>query len=312
MEIPSVVDSVGHSASGSQTLAAQEQKPEKSIRSEKEDYCEHDLPPEEQKSLFGNDKEIQIQNKGLDFVCQSNTESSRESESAFLTSNEAPMEARPPPPPSAEVHDADMVSYNSCCSDVVLPVSAPEGRSDHADQNITGQILSREPKGYVRSLESSLTLVAHPNGLDAAQNFPPIPRIVNHKQSSITFLAHTKSSDTEDQSLGNTGSENGEKKCVLLHDAVENDDYEDDVFNELPARGELFLNHGSSHSEMRGVGSVEANRNRGWEAEEEVCCPLLILCTSIQNTWFTKADYVILGRWLATPRCFKACEQQRW
>lgn len=286
MEIPSVVDSVGHSASGSQTLAAQQLNPESSTLSEKEDYCDHDFPPQEQKSLFGNDKEIQIQNKRLDFVCQGNTESSREPDSAFLISNEAPMQARPPPPPSAEVHDADMVSYNSCCSDVALPVSAPEGLSDHVDQNITGQILSCEPKGYVRSLESSLTLIAHPNGLDAAQNFPP--RIVNHKQSSITFLAHTKSSDAEDQSLGNTGSENGEKECVLLHDAVENDDYEDDVFNELPARGEFFLNHGSSHSEMRAVGSVEANRNRGWEAEEEVCCPLLILYTSIQNTWLEK------------------------
>lgn len=284
MEIPCVVDSVEHSASGSQTLAAQELNPERSILSEKEDYCDHDLPPQEQKSLFGNDKEIQIQNKGLDFVRQGNTESSREPESAFLTSNEAPMEARPPPPPSAEDHDADMVSYNSCCSDVALPVSAPEGRSDHVDQNITGQILSCEPKGYVRSLESSLTLVAHPNGLDAAQNFPPVPRIVNHKQSSITFLAHTKSSDAEDQSLGNTGSENGEQECVLLRDAVEYDDYEDDVFNELPARGEFFLIHGSSHSEMRGIGSVEATRNHGWEAEEEVCCPLLILYTSIQNT----------------------------
>lgn len=281
MEIPSVVDSVGHSASGLQTLAAQEPNTESSTLSEKEDYCDHDLPPQEQRSLFGNEKEIQIQNKGLDFVCQGNTESSREPESAFLTSNEAPMEARPPPPPSAEVHDADMVSYNSCCSDVALPVSAPEGRSDHADQNIMGQILPCEPKGYVRSLESGLTLVAHPNGLDAAQNFPPVPRIVNHKQSSITFLAHT-SSNAEDQSLGNTGSENGEKECVLLHDAVENDDYEDDVFIELPARGEFFLNHGSS--EMRGVGSVEANRNRGWEAEEEVCGPLLILYTIIRNT----------------------------
>lgn len=283
MEIPSVVDLVGHSASGSQTLAAQELNPERSILSEKEDYCDHDLPPQEQKSLFGNDKEIQIQNKGLDFVCQGNTESSREPESAFLTSSEALMEARPPPPPSAEVHDADMVSYNSCCSGVALPVSAPEGWSDHVDQNITDLILSRKPKGYVHSLESSLTLVAHPNGLDAAQNFPPVPRIVNHKQSSITFLANNKSSDAEDQHLSNTGSENGEE-CVLLHDAVENDDYEDDVFNELPARGEFFLNHRSSHSEMRGVGSVEANRTRGWETEEEVCCPLLILYTSIQNT----------------------------
>lgn len=274
MEISSVVDS----ASGSQTLAAQELNPESSP-GEKEDYCDHDFPPQEQKSLFGNDKEIQIQNKGLDFVCQGNTESSREPESAFLTSNEAPIEARPPPPPPAEVHDGDMASHNSCCSDVALPASAPEGRADHANQNITGRILSCEPKGYVRSLESSLTLVAHPNGLDAAQNFPPVPRIVNHEQSSITFLAHTKSSDTEDQSLGNTGSENGEKECVLLHDAVENDDYEDDVFHELPASGEFFLNHGSSHSEMRGVG-----RNRGWEAEEEVCCPIIILYTSIQNT----------------------------
>lgn len=283
MEIPFVVNSVGHSASGSQTLAAQEQNPDRSTLSEKEDYCDHDFPPLEQKSLFGNDKEIQIQNKSLDFVCKGSTESSREPESTFLTSNEAPMEARPPPPPSAEVHDADIVSCNSCYSDVALPVSAPEGQSDHTDQNITGQILSCEPNGYVHSLESSLTPVAHPTGLDAAQNFPHVPRIVNHEQSSITFLAHTKSSDAEGQSLGNTGSENGEKQCVLLHDAVENDDYEDDVFNELPVRGEFFLNHGSSHSEMRGVGSVEANRNCGWEAEEEVCCPLLRLYTSVQN-----------------------------
>lgn len=293
MEIPSVVDSVGHSASGSQTLAAQELNPKGSALAEKEDYCDHDLPPPEERSLLENNNEIQIQNRSLDFVCQDNTESSAEPESASLISNEAPMEARPPPPPSAEVYDADMVSYDSCCSDVALPVSAPEDRSDHIDQNITGQILSCEPKGCVRSSESSLTLVAHPNGLDAAQNFQPVPRIMNHKQSSITFLDHTRSSDADGQSLGNTGTENGEEDGGL-HDAGENDDYEDDVFDELPVRGELFLNHRSR--EMRGVWNVETNRNCGWEAEEEVCCSLLRLYTSIQKARFRKARHVILGK----------------
>lgn len=265
MEIASVVDSVGHSTSRSETLGAQELNPDSSALSEKEDYCDHAVPPEEQMSVLGNEKEIQIQKRSLDFVCQGNNESSRETEPVFLSSNEAPVEGRPLP--SAEVHDEDMVSIDSCSSNVALPVPAPEDRSDHVDQNITGQILSCEPKGHVRSLESSLTFIAHPNGLDAAQSFPPVPRIVNHKQSSITFLDYTRSSDAEIQRLGNGGSDNGEEK----HDAVETDDYDDDVFTELPVRGELFVSHRCGHREIMGVGSVEATSNCGRQAEEEVC-----------------------------------------
>lgn len=264
MEIASVVDSVGHLTSQSETLAAQELNPDSSALSEKEDYCDHAVPPEEQMSLLGNDKEIQIQKRSLDFVSQGNNESSGETEPVFLSSNEAPVEGRPLP--SAEVHDEDIVSYDSCSSNAALPVPAPEVRSDHVNQNITGQILPCEPKGYVCSLESSLTFIAHPNGL-AAQTFPPVPRIVNHKQSSITFLDYTSSSDTESQHLGNGGSDNGQEK----HDADETDDYDDDVFTELPVRGELFVNHRCGHREIRCVGSVEATTNCGRQAEEEVC-----------------------------------------
>lgn len=264
MEIPSVEDSEGHSASGSPTFAAQELNPEIPAPTEKEDHCDHDVPHLERSSLSGNDEEMQIQNRSTECVCQGNAESSQETEPVSLSSGEAAVEVRPAP--SAGLHDEDMVSRHSCCLILALPVSAPEGRSDHADQNTAGQILSCEPNGYVRSLESSPPLAAHPNGPDAAQNFQPVPRIVNHKQSSITFSNCPGSPDAEGHRLGNGDSDNGEEKDVgHVHSVDDNDDNDDDVFSELPVGGELLIR------KMKGARSLDATRNCGCEAEEEVC-----------------------------------------
>lgn len=283
MEIPSIVDSEGHSASGSQTFAGQELNPEIPVLSEKEDHCAHNFSLQEQSSPLGNDKEIQ--NRSMEFACQGNTGSSQEAEPASLS-----LEVRPPL--SAELHYEDMVSHDSCCSDVALPISAPEGRSDNVAQNTAGQILSCKPKECVRSLESSPTLTAHPNGPDAAQNFLPVLRIVKHKQSSITFLDY---SDAENHSFGGQGSENGEEQDGgQFHDAVDNDDYDDDVFNEIPVRGELLVNNRSIQRKMRGAGSLKVTIRCGCEAEEEVCCSLLGLNTNCQNTLFRKTSNVTL------------------
>lgn len=156
-----------------------------------------------------------------------------------------------------------------------------ERSPDDVDQNTAGQILSCEPSGCVRSLESSPTLTAHPNGPSAAQNFLPVPRIVKHKQSSITFLDR---SDAEDHRFGNEGSENGqEQDGRQFHDADENDDYDDDVFKELPIRRELLANNRSIHRKMRGAGSLKVTKHSGCEAEEEVCCSLSGLYTSFSE-----------------------------
>lgn len=289
MEIPSVLDSEGHSASGPQTFAAQELNPEISALSEKQDHCAHDVPLQEQSSPLGNDEEIQ--NRIMEFGCQGNAENSQEAEPVSLSLGDSPVEVRPPL--SAELHYEDMVSHDSCCSDVPLPISAPKDQSDNVDQNAAGQILSCEPKECVGSLESSPTLIAHPNCPDAAQNFLPVPRIVKHKQSSITFLDHC---DAEDHSYGNEGSENGkEQDGGRFHDADENDDYDDDVFNELPIRGELLVNNRSIHRKMRGAGSLKVTTHCVCGAEEEVCCSLLGLYSSFQNTLFRKTSNVTLS-----------------
>lgn len=277
-----MVDSEGHSASGSHTFAAQ--NPEIPALSDEEDHCVHDVPLQEQSSPLGNDEEVQ--NRSMEFACQGNTESSREAEPVSLSLGESPVEVRPPL--SAELHYEDMVSRESCCSAVALPTSAPKGRSDNMDQNTAGRILSCEPKGCVHGLESSPTLIAHPNGPGAAQNFLPIPRIVKHKQSSIIFLDH---SDVEDHSFGNEGSENGEERDGgQVHNADENDDYDDDVFNELPVKGEFLVNNRSIHRTTRGPGSLKIHC--GCEAQEKVCCSLLELYTSFQDTLFRKTSNV--------------------
>lgn len=247
-----------HSALGSPTFAAHELNPEIPAPTEKEYHWGHDVPHLEPSSLSGNDEEIQIQNRSTECVCRGNAESSQETKPVSLSSGEAAVEVRPAP--SAGLHDEDMVSRDSS----TLPVSAPEGCLDHADQNTARQILSCEPNGYVRSLESSPPLAAHPNGPDAAQNFKPVPRIVKHKQSSITFLNCTGSSDAEGHRLGNGDPANGEEKDIVrVHGVDDNDDY-DDVFSELPVGGELLIR------KMKGARSLEATRNCGCEAEE-VC-----------------------------------------
>lgn len=280
MEIPSVADSEAHSASGSQTFATQGLNPEIAVLSEKEeDHCVHDALLLEQSSPLGSDEEIQ--NGSMESVCQGNTESSQEAEPVSLSLGVSPVEVRPLV--LAEFHDEDMVSHDGCCGDVALPMSAPEGQSHNMDQNTAGQILSCEPSGCVRSLESNPTLTAHPNGPSAAQNFLPIPRIVKHKQSSITF---SDPSDAEDHSFGNGRSENGkERDGGQFPDVDESDDFDDDVFKELPIRGELLLaNNRSVHRRMRGAGSLKVTIHSGCKAEEEVCCSLLGLHTSFQNT----------------------------
>lgn len=289
MEIPSVVDSELHSASGAQIFTAQELNPEIPALSEEEDHCDRDVPPQEQSSPLGNDEKVQ--NKFKELVCQGNAES-QETRPASLISGEAPVEVRPPTPD--ELCDEDPVSYDSCCSDLALPVSAPEGLSDHVDQNTDGQTLPCEPKGYLRSLESSPALTAHPNGPDAAQNFLPVPRIVKHKQSSITFSDCAGPPDAEGRGLGSGDPERDEEKGGgRFHDADGNDDSDDDVFDEIPVRRELFANNGSSHRKMRSSGSLEATRNCGCAAVEEVCCSLLRLYTSIYYTLFRNASNVI-------------------
>lgn len=285
MENPSVVDSERHSASGSQTDTSQELNPEILALSENKDHSAL-VPLQEQSSPLGNDEEIQ--SRTMVFACQGNTKSSREAEPVSLSLGESPVEVRPPL--SAERHHEDMVSHDSCFSDVALPISAPKGQSDIVDQNTACQVLSCEPEECGRSLESSPTLIAHPNGPNAAQNFLPIPRIVKHKQSSITFLGH---SDADDHSFGNEGSENGEEQdSGQFHDADENDDNEDDVFNELPIRGELLVHNRSIHRKKRGAGSLKATTHCGCEAEE-VCCSLFGLYTSFQNTLFRKTNTVM-------------------
>lgn len=285
-----IVDSEGHSASGSQTFAPQELNPEISALSEKEDHCAHDVPLQEQSSPLGNDEETP--NTSLEFACQGNTESSQEAEPVSLSLGESTVEVRHPF--SAELYYEDMVSHDSCCSDVALPIPAAKGRSNNMDQNTAGQILSYEPKECARTLESSLTLVAHPNGPGAAQNFLRVPRILKHKESSITFLDH---SDAKDHSFSNEGSENGEEQNGgQFHNGDENDDYDDDVFSELPIRGELLVNNRSIHRKMRGTGDLKVTMHCGCEAEEEVCCSLLGLYRSFQNTLFRKTNNVTLSK----------------
>lgn len=290
MESPSVVDSEGHSASGSQTFAVQELNPEPPAVSEKEDHDAHDVLLQEQRSPLGNDEETP--SRSLEFACQGNTESFQDAEPVSLSLGESTVEVQRPL--SAKLRYEDMVSHDGSCSDVGLPISAPKGHSNNMDQNTSGSIL---PKECVRSLEWSLTLGAHPNGPNAAQNFLPIPRIVKHKESSITFLDH---SDAEDHIFGKEGSEE-EQNGGHFPGADENDDYDDDVFSDLPITGELLVNNRSIHRKMRGAGSLKVTMHCGCEAEEEVCCSLLGWYTCFQNALFRKTNNVTLSEYLSSP-----------
>lgn len=264
MEIPSVVASEGHSASGSQAFGAQDLNPKIPALSEKEDHWACDVPLQEQSSPLRNDGEVQ--NRSMEFACQENTESSQGAEPVSLSLGESIVEVRPSP--SAELQYEDIM-LRDCV--VALPISSLEGRSDNVDQNTAGQIFSCEPKGCVRGLESSPTLTAHPNGPDSAQNSLPVPRIVKYKQSSITFLDN---SDTKDQGLEN-GEKQGCGQFQHVDENDENDENDDDVFNDISVRGELLFNNRSAHRKMRGAGSLKVTIHCGFEAEEEVCCSLL-------------------------------------
>lgn len=268
MEIPSVVDSGGHSVSGSQTFPVQELNPEIPALSEKEHHCAH-VPLQEHLPL-GNDEEIQ--NRSLEFACQGSTESSQQAEPMFLSLGESPVEVTAPL--------SAAVSHDSCCSGVVaLPISAPKGWSDNPGQNTAAQLLSCEPKGRVGSLEYSP---------DAVQNFLPVPKIVKHEQSSITFLDHC---EHEGHSFAKEGSGYGEEQDGgQYHDADENDDYDDDVFNELPVRPELLVNNSTIHRKMRSAESLELTINCGCDAEEEVSCSL-----RFQNALFRKTGNITLS-----------------
>lgn len=265
MEIPSVVASEGHSASGS--FGAQELNPKIPALSEKEDHRAQDVPLQEQSSPLWNDEEVH--NRSIVFACQENTKSSQEAEPVSLSLDESFVEVRPPL--SAELQYEDIMSHDC---DVALPSSSLNGRSDNVEQNTAGHISSCEPKGCVCSLESSPTITAYPNRPDLAQNSLPVPRIVKYNQSSITFLDN---SDTKDHSFSNCeGSENGEEqKGGQFYHADDNDGYDDDVFNDVSGREELLVNNRSIHRKMRDVGSLKVTIHCGFEAEEEVCCFLL-------------------------------------
>ncbi|XP_070685046.1 stAR-related lipid transfer protein 13 [Pempheris klunzingeri] len=319
MEIPPVVNLEGHqslAASGLQkSFSAQEWTSESRALSAEgsAEYRGDDCLPEAQNSL--PDEDIHKLKNSL--VCDShnNVEFAeavyiQEPERVLVISGEAPLDQSSLA--SAQLHEAGIVSTGSndnCLGNISLPVPVAEDQSDQVAQNHSGQTVdlnSRCVKSDFERLEpisndhvfrppkdsfSILNLDSPPAPTvtvpDSDQRGLHLPRIVKHKQSSITFSHYTYPSGTDSHAFVNESSDDGESSPEAESedddhedgDGDGDDDEDDDVFPELPQSRELVVNHrqrstGKDKQKRRGAVSARAEidhtvRKRGYEAERD-------------------------------------------
>lgn len=308
MEIPPVVNIKGQQSLGLETSETQEVTSGNSSPSVNgsEDHRGDDCLPEAQSLLLESDEDRHNQRKRIVSVSENNTESletSSSHEPDHLSVSPDDTRAESGLLASDQLHETGLVSASpgptdNCCTDVTLPVSVAEGQSDPVVQNAAGQTSDfgcvttndeslepvsnghdlREDLYPIHNPDSSLTCVVHAAGPDSGPAVLPLPRIVKHKLSSITFWHYDCPSGADSHGLINESSDDGEYSLGYEREDDDLDDGDDgDVFKELPQSRELPVNQRPrSKDEQKRRGAVSARpetenttRDRGYEAEGE-------------------------------------------
>lgn len=303
MEIPPVVNIKGQqSLSETQEVTSGNSSP--SVNGS-EDHRGDDCLPEAQHLLLESDEDRHDQRKRIVFVSENTdpleTVSSQEPDHVSVSPDDAHAESRRLA--SDQLHETGLVSASpgptdNRCTDVTLPVSVAKGQSDPVVQNAAGQTLDvcvttndeslepvsnghdlREDLYPIHNPDSSPTCIVHAAGPDSGPTVLPLPRIVKHKLSSITFW-HYDCPSGADQGLINESSDDGEYSLGNEReddDLDYGDDDDGDVFKELPQSRELPVNQrprSKDKQKRRGAvsarpGTENTTRECGYEAEGE-------------------------------------------
>lgn len=309
MEIPPAVNMKGQPSLGSETSETQEVTSGTSSPSfnGSEGHRGDDSQPEAQSLLVESDEGRHNQRKGIVVVSENidslETPSSQEPDHVSVSPDDAHAEFTLLT--SDQLHETSLVSTSpgptdNCRVGVTRPVSVADGQSEPVVQNAAGQTSdfgcvttddeslepvsnghdSREDMHPIHNPDFSPTCVVHAAGRDSGPTVLPLPRIVKHKLSSITFWHYDCPSGADSHGLINESSDDGE--CSLGYEREDDDlDYGDDddadVFKELPESRERPVNHqprSKDNQRRRGAVSARAEtesttRDCGYEAEGE-------------------------------------------
>lgn len=307
-----MVNLVGHQSwtdLGSHKVSTQELSSESSALSANgsPDHRGNDILPEAQsRVLLVPDHDVAKPKKNFVCISHNNNEFVEAAclqvpEQVSVIPGDEPLDLSPLA--STQLHEAGFVSTSpcsseDCCGNFPLPVPGTKGQCDqvlHAGQTAdlncecvktdfkkletisNGHIiLSPEDPRLTPNLNSFPTLTVTETVPDSNRRVLDLPRIVKHKQSSITF------SDYNDHhAVINQSSDDGESSQEEEEDdhGDGDDDDDDDVFPELPQSREHLVNHrhrssGKDNPKRRGALSARAeidhtDSNCGYEAEGE-------------------------------------------